>query len=173
VIYLTTELQKEKDQSMPKLNGEILLSSKIISHNKKDLGFLLSVSIWNSGADSAIRGYWTKVSFDDKVFELRPWVLPDKGLITCDKGGPKRVFTSDDALEKKTLSPIKKGEIKTGILLFIIENGIRFKDIPPKWTLYFTDYLGKVYEIHTDIGQETDRDLAVPGATGSEPKPNQ
>ena len=165
------DIKKEIDENLPNLYGRIILSKKIMSPNEKDLGFLLSVYIWNSGADSAIRGYWAEVAFGDEVFVLDPYVLPEKGItLSDDQGNPTRTFTSSDALELKTLNPIKKGDVMTGVLLFIIKDGIRFKDMKSKWKLFFRDYLGRVSGVYAEFGKQVEPDVVIPGATGSEPK---
>jgi hypothetical protein len=121
---LTIELQKAKEQNTPNLIGSVLIYAFIPSHqNKNDLHALFTVQISNSGADSAVGGFWGKIFFGNENRDLLPTMLPDKGITVTFKGN-ERTFTRADLLVEKIQSPIKRGDIQRGILFFTIRDAV-------------------------------------------------
>lgn len=175
---LKNKLTIEMDKNTIKLGGEIRQITTVTpSGNKNKLGFLFTVSIWNSGADSAIRGYWAKASFENHILNnIQSAMISDEGLtLHGETGKPLRIYFPSDTIYEKTTTPLTKGEFRTGIIYFEIEKGDKIKDMESArkldWILYFTDYLGKVYEIY--FKKEEGHEGSVkyfPGTGGKEPK---
>lgn len=168
------ELIDERDRNAVKLRGEIVqITSGSDMINKEKIVVLLAVVIRNAGVDSVAINYRAKVSFGNQATNIDPTVLPDDGFTLRDKKGKAiRVFSQSDSIYEKTLIPIKRGEIKAGVLLFVInKNQIKHDIINADWTLFFDDYLGKTYEIHFHPNETENGPFKyVPGAGGSEPK---
>jgi hypothetical protein len=149
------------------------------SSNKTDILVLFTISITNTGAEGAVKDYWAKVSFGAQVFDLQHKIIPDSGLTVHDT-----TFFPMHAIDEKTSESIKRGVTKSGVILFVFKDGIelrhKFKGINPTWTLGFSDYLGKNYDIHSKSHIESQSPFLfkerkgpiaigpVPGAVGSD-----
>jgi hypothetical protein len=102
----------------------------------------------NAGSPTAVRDRNLFLDFPDGKTEKAAPIPTDSKLEL--KGNDYRVFRGDDALYKKTISPISEGQIVPGFLAFIVmgktkeevyASGVRFR-------LVATDAYGK---LHTEI----------------------
>ena len=167
----SSELTIEQDKNTIKLDGEFLQIFSSLSENKSDVDVLFTISLWNKGADSAIRGYRGKVRIEKQYFDLIAFTIPENGIILRDQEGTLlRKYFPRDAMYEKTLIPLKKGEIITGILYFKIKDvGILINNKDIDWTLFFNDYLGKTHEIHSPKDLHPVSFMYFPGVGGEVP----
>lgn len=151
------DLSAALDQKVVKFHGELLHAIMSLADNKKDVWAILTISIWNSGADSVVRGYKAKVSFNGKVFDdLHPQIFPKGFRIRDEKGVELEMLYPQQMITEKTSVPVVRGDTKTGTLIFLIKDASDFVSVSPEWTINFVDYTGKnEFEIHTQKAEKT------------------
>jgi hypothetical protein len=149
LIEAEKNLVKAQDMNTVKLECQIAQITRGLRN--KDMWILLTASIWNSGADSSVRGYQAEISFEGQTFNLATVLITHEGFELYDAKGTLAKFFQSDTLNAKTQTPIKRGDFRTGVILFTMKGGAKFIDVKPEYLLLsFADYSGKIYKTRFD-----------------------
>jgi hypothetical protein len=127
--------------------------------------------VQNRGADSVAYGYHAEVSAEGKTLNLIPTRINDNFTLYDRTGEPFIVYSAVDAIYEKTSSPLKKGDVKAGPILFSVDSRLLNSGTAALWKLRFFDYLNKEYE--TSFQYRPDQYVApryFPGSGGNAPK---
>jgi TIR domain len=141
------ELSKEKDQNVPRLDGEIDQVIIVDSTDIKGTQVFINLSIRNTGGTSIADNFLLSVKSPDLEYKHSPAEFPKE--YTLPLGGKKSnvLLHQQDSMEGKTSKPIERGNLVNGWLKFIIE-GIKPEIVrrpKTKFTISFTDVLGQTH----------------------------
>jgi hypothetical protein len=148
VSELSVALDKERNDSLPKLSG--FIDQKVWGYDPKtqEVGIMAIVGIKNLGSPSIAQGFRLRLTLPNGTrVEYGSSFIPDGYKVYTMQRPPSvshvATFTHSMALEEKTSSPILKGAVVRGGLRFQIKNilpeqiGSNFA----KWEVLFIDVL--------------------------------
>lgn len=146
---LQTQLNQEKDRSIPKLSGEVEEIISGDSPEQKAANVFVLISLTNGGAPSIADGFSAEVDAGTLHLQEQPtWINAGYTLLGADKKVVAK-FQEQDNIGTKVNTPIPQGGRVRGWLRYVF-NGVASMQVRPgtgvRWTITFKDYLNREYK---------------------------